>query len=246
MFEKILISWTNLVIRNCQLSLAILAIITSILGAYAVINFNINSDTSQLIVQDTEWRKTHDEFVNEFPQYDKTTFIVVSGPAPNKVKLVAKDLVENLKTENDFKSVFSPASEEYYEKNIFLYMQPSDLEKAIQKLANAQPFLSAIATDSSIRSVLTLLINAMESKENIEGQLSQISIPLRLARDQVFNRDSRPISWRDQLFSPDSGQTFYQLIFIQGKQNFGLDLPNSLIINTINKVIKNCFEKFNR
>ena len=102
MFEKILISWTNLVIRNCQLSLALLAIITSILGAYAVNNFKINSDTSQLIVQDTEWRKTHDEFVNEFPQYEKTTFIVVSGPAPNKVKLVAKDLVENLKTENDF------------------------------------------------------------------------------------------------------------------------------------------------
>ena len=239
MFERILISWTNLVIRNCHLSLALLGIITSMLGAYAVNNFKINSDTSQLIVQDTEWRKTHDEFVNEFPQYDKTTFIVVSGPAPNKVKLVAKDLVENLKTENDFKSVFSPASEEYYEKNIFLYMQPRDLEKAIQKLASAQPFLGAIATDSSIRSVLTLLINAMESEENIERELSQISAALRLARDKAFNRDSRPISWRDQLFSPDSGQTFYQLIFIQGKQNFGLDLPNSLIVNTLNKVIKN-------
>ena len=109
MFERILISWTNLVIRNCQLSLALLGIITSMLGANAVNNFKINSDTSQLIVQDTEWRKTHDEFVNEFPQYDKTTFIVVSGPAPNKVKLVAKDLVENLKTDSDFNSVFSPA-----------------------------------------------------------------------------------------------------------------------------------------
>lgn len=239
MFEKILISWTNLVIRNCQLSLALLAIITSILGAYAVNNFKINSDTSQLIVQDSEWRKTHDEFVNEFPQYDKTTFVVVSGSAPNKVKLVAKDLAENLKTENDFKSVFSPASEEYYEKNIFLYMQPRDLEKVIQKLANAQPFLNAIAIDSSIRSVLRLLINALESEQNIERELSQISPALRLARDKAFNRDSSPISWRDQLFSPDSGQTFYQLIFIQGKQNFGLDLPNSLILNTINKVIKN-------
>ena len=78
-----------------------------------------------------------------------------------------------------------------------------------------------------------------ESEENIERELSQISAALRLARDKAFNRDSRPISWRDQLFSPDSGQTFYQLIFIQGKQNFGLDLPNSLIVNTLNKVIKN-------
>ena len=121
MFERFLISWTNLVIRNCKLSLALLAIITSMLGAYAVNNFKINSDTSQLIVQDSEWRKTHDEFVNEFPQYDKTTFVVVSGPAPNKVKLVAKDLAENLKTETDFKSVFSPASEEYYEKNSHSY-----------------------------------------------------------------------------------------------------------------------------
>ena len=239
MFERILISWTDLVIRNCQLTLVLLAFLTSMLGAYAINNFKINSDTSQLIVQDTEWRKTHDEFINEFPQYDNTTFIVVSGPAPNKVKLVAKDLAENLKIENNFESVFSPASDEYYEKNIFLYMEPKDLEKMIQKLANAQPFLGAIATDSSIRSVLRLLIDAMESGQDIGAGLSQISEALRLARDRALNPDLRPISWRDQLFSPESGQIFYQLIFIQGKQNFGSDLPNSLIVNTINKVIKN-------
>ena len=239
MFERILIAWTDLVIRNCQLTLVLLAFLTSMLGAYAINNFKINSDTSQLIIQDTEWRKTHDEFINEFPQYDNTTFIVVSGPAPNKVKLVAKDLAENLKIENNFESVFSPASDEYYEKNIFLYMEPKDLEKMIQKLANAQPFLGAIATDSSIRSVLRLLIDAMESGQDIGAGLSQISEALRLARDRALNPDLRPISWRDQLFSPESGQIFYQLIFIQGKQNFGSDLPNSLIVNTINKVIKN-------
>ncbi len=239
MFERILVSWTNLVVRNYKLTLLLLVVLTGVLGAYAVLEFRINSDTSRLIVQDTDWRKVHDEFIDEFPQYDKTTFIVVSGPAPQKVKLVAEDLAENLKNEDEFKSVFSPASSEYYEENIFLYMQPRDLEKTIQKLANAQPFLTAIAADSSIRSVLMLLISAIESEENIEAGLSQISEALRLARDKALDPDSSPISWRDQLFSPDGDQIFYQLIFIQGKQNFGLDLPNSVIVDTINQAIEN-------
>ena len=141
MFERILASWTNLVIRNHKLTLILLAVLTGMLGTYAVLKFRINSDTSRLIVQDTDWRKVHDEFIDQFPQYDKTTFIVVSGSAPHKVKLVAEDLAKNLKTEDEFKSDFSPASSEYYDKNIFLYMQPRDLEKTIQKLANAHKII---------------------------------------------------------------------------------------------------------
>ena len=238
MFERILASWTDLVIHNHKLTLLLLAVLTGMLGTFAVIKFKINSDTSKLIVQDTDWRKVHDEFIDQFPQYDKTTFIVVSGSAPNKVKLVAEDLARDLKTEDEFKSVFSPASSEYYDKNIFLYMQPRDLEKTIQKLANAQPFLSAIAADNSIRSVLMLLISAMESEENIGAGLSQVSEALRLARDKALDPDFTPISWRDQLFSPDGDQIFYQLIFIQGRQNFGLDLPNSVIVDSITKAVE--------
>ena len=84
-----------------------------------------------------------------------------------------------------------------------------------------------------------LLISAMESEENIGAGLSQVSEALRLARDKALDPDFTPISWRDQLFSPNGDQIFYQLIFIQGQQNFGLDLPNSVIVDSINKAVEN-------
>ncbi|MDA0273271.1 MAG: MMPL family transporter, partial [Proteobacteria bacterium] len=54
--------------------------------------------------------------------------------------------------------------------------------------------------------------------------------------EQAMTGDSTPISWRDELFQVED-DTFYQVIFVQGQQNFGEDLPNAMIIEALQSII---------
>jgi hypothetical protein len=59
---------------------------------------------------------------------------------------------------------------------------------------------------------------------------------LSTTAEQALAGDSKPISWRDELFQIED-DTFFQVIFVQGQQNFGEDLPNAKIIKALQSTI---------
>lgn len=238
MLEMMLTNWTAWVVRHARAVLTVTLLATCGAAWLAITQFEMNSDTSRLIRQDTDWKRVNTGFLDTFPQYDRNTFVVVSGDQPDKVSQVARQLAANIRAESDvFESVYSPASNDFVDANALLYLDPETLNDTVSKLADAQPFLTAIAEDNSLRSALQLVIDALASDEPLPAGFIQMSDALAMAAERAISGNSKPISWRDELFQVEAGNTYYQVIFVQGVQNFGEDLPDAQIINTLERII---------
>ena len=237
MLTPFLTAWITWVSNRAGLVMAITMLLTIGAGYYAIAAFSMNSDNSLLIRQDTHWKQVNRAFLNTFPQYDQNTFVVVSGNKPNQVSIVAAHLASQIR-ENDsvFRTVYSPASNQFVQEHALLYLEPDTLNDTISKLADAQPFLTAVATDDSLRSVLQLVLDALNSNETLPTGFTRMLDALSSTAEQALTGDSKPISWRDELFQVED-DTFYQVIFIQGQQNFGEDLPNGRIIEALESTI---------
>lgn len=238
MLETLLANWTAWVVRHARAVLTVTLLATCGAAWVAITQFEMNSDTSRLIHQDTDWKRVNTEFLDTFPQYDRNTFVVVSGDQPDKVSQVARQLAANIRAESDvFETVYSPASNDFVDANALLYLDPETLNDTVSKLADAQPFLTAIAEDNSLRSALQLVIDALASDEPLPAGFIQMSDALAMAAERAASGNSKPISWLDELFQVEAGNTYYQVIFVQGVQNFGEDLPDAQIINTLERII---------
>jgi len=198
----------------------------------------MDNDTSKLINQDTEWRSVHDEFIKAFPQYDQNTSVVLTGPRPNALIAVTEALTREISDRNDiYSSVFAPGANQFIQDNALLFVDIEALNDTISSLADAQPFLSAIAEHNSLRGILNLLIDAFESDEELPTGVDQIANAFNLAVANVTSDDSRSISWRDELLQVSEEKNYYQIISLKGKQEFGKELPNGLIIGELKRII---------
>lgn len=237
MLETLLIRWTNLVVGHARLTLAAIAALTLVAAWIAVTAFHMNSDTGRLIRQDTDWKAVHTAFIDTFPQYDQNTFVVVSGALPDATSQVARALAAEIRQQEDiFRSVYAPASNDFVDRYALLYLDTDALNDTVSKLAEAQPFLAAVAEHDSLKGILELLIDALTTDEALPAGFDQIVEALDMAAVRAAELSPKPISWRDELFDVDE-EVFYQVIFVQGRQDFGRDLPNSLIIDRLNQIL---------
>ena len=197
-------AWTGWVITNAKLVLWLLVLITLVTGYYAVSRFSMDNNTSKLIRQDTEWRAIHDEFITTFPQYDQNTTVVLTGSRPNALMTVTEALAREIaKREDVYRSVFAPGANQFARDNALLFIDTDTLNDTISRLADAQPFLSAIAEHDSLRGVLELLIDALESDEELPTGIDQIANAFQLALETTLADSGESISWRDELLQLD-------------------------------------------
>lgn len=237
MTTQLLARWTGFVIRYPRSVLAVLALITVAAGWIAVDRFSMNSDTGRLIRQETQWRANHDAFMAGFPQYDQNTFVVISGHRPAQVVEVARALTAKLRQRDDvLRSVFSPVADSFVDEHALLFMDMDDLEDTVSRLADAQPFLAAIQQDG-LPGVLSLVQKALNTDEPLPSGFLQMTNALDLAANRALHDPQTPIIWRDELFNADTSETWYQVIFVQGQQDFGQDLPNGLIIGSLRETL---------
>ena len=173
---------------------------TSAAAYYAVAEFSMNSNTAELIRQDTEWKRINDNFIDTFPQYYLTSFVVVSGPRADVVRRVTKALAAQLSQNPTFQMVYSPATSEFAQNHALLYVDLLTLNDIVSRLADAQPFLSAVAANETLRGVIELLNDAMTTDEPLPPGLQQISNSLNVAITRALANNRKPISWRDELF----------------------------------------------
>ena len=198
----------------------------------------MNSDTSRLIRQETEWRTVHDNFVTTFPQYDQNTLLVLSGPRPQALAETTRALAADLSARQDiFSLVYAPTANLFIERNALLYLDLDALNNAVSKLADAQPFLTAVASQNHLGGVLQLLRDALRTDEPLPTGMIQITDMLELTAKTALDGNAGRISWRDELFRAEHNGKYYQLILVKGRQEFGQDLPNKLLIDELESSI---------
>ncbi len=226
--------WVALVSKYSLTTFFAIAVITAACGWVSVERFSINSEMNDLIEQDTAWRRDFDAFAEQFPSLIQTAFVVVSGPSIKGVESSSKRLGENLLSTMDvFQEVYAPATDGFFRDHLLLYLDYETLSELADKLAEAQPMLTAVAEDQSLMGVLKLLRSSAEN-DPVEG-LEPILRLLAESAEAVHRGERGEVSWTDELFERDGTQ--YQLIILKGYTDHGLEQPNAVTIENIRKII---------
>ena len=233
--SSLLIRWVTWVTAHPRLTLLSLLLVTIVAGFITVDRYAMNSRLGDLIQQEGGWRDDYDDFRDAFPQLVETAIVVVSGSRFQQVESRAQALEALIATENDlFVDVYAPANESFFSDNALLYLDIERLDQVADQLAQAQPMLAAVSSDPSLRGALSLIATGTPSSANA-GYWRAIDQLDRSAKAALSGKDAT-VYWRDEFFS--STERHYRLIFLRGRQNFGVALPNAQIVGRLRELIE--------
>ena len=226
--------WVAMVARNPWLTLSLLSLVTVVLGWVAVDRFQMNSNLSDLIHQEGSWRDDFDAYKAQFPDLVETAVVVVSGASFGAVEQMAHRVESRLREQDAFfRAVSAPQNDPFFRRHAFLYLDLDELDDMADRLAEAQPMLTAVAEDPSLRGILRLVADAVEN-EPVAGLATVVRL-LAESGEAVVDGHDPAVSWTDEFFAVDGIQ--HRLILLKGQANFGESLPNSEVMSRLRLLI---------
>ena len=135
--------------------------------------------------------------------------------------------------EKFFRAISSPQNDPFFRRHALLYLDSEELDDMADRLAEAQPMLTAVAEDPSLRGILMLVADGVEN-EPAAGFATVVRLLVESAEAVVAGLDPS-VSWTDEFFETD--EELHRLILLKGQANFGESLPNSEIMSRLRAVI---------
>jgi hopanoid biosynthesis associated RND transporter like protein HpnN len=148
-------------------------------GWYTSQNFAINTDSEQLIDAKVGWRMRQARFDAAFPQKTNLTAVVIDGKTPELAESAAARLTEKLQANPRlFSNVRRPDGGAFFNQNGLLFLPLNEVRDTTQQLIKAQPFLGGLASDPSLRGIMSNLNTVLLGVGAGEAKLSDIEKPM--------------------------------------------------------------------
>jgi uncharacterized protein len=169
-FQRLLVGLVDFCRRHAVLVIGAAAILAAFSGIYAVRHLQISTDTDKMFAASLPWRQREIAFEAEFPQFNNLLVVVIDAKAPEEAEATAAGLAAALATDHaHFRAVTRPDASPYLKKAGLLFLGPKRLEKVLDRVINAQPFLGQLAKDPSARGLFGAL--ALMGKGLQQGQV---------------------------------------------------------------------------
>ncbi len=215
MVSRWLSSWVALVTKRARLTLLLLGIVTAGCTWIAITQFHMNAELGDLITQEAPWRDDFDRFEAGFPDLVRTAVIVVSSSSAHRLERTTSAIVARLEAQPErFSAVAAPGSEPFFRDHALLYMSIDELDDMGDRLAEAQPWLSAVASDPSLRSVLNLVEDG--ARNEAPPRFARVLELLGDSAHRAAAGEDAAIAWTDELFALDAER--HQLIYVKAAQ----------------------------
>src|SRR5437763_5114139 len=189
--------------RHAWLVIVLATLAAVVSGVYAFRHFAINTDINTLISQDLPWRQRELAFERAFPQHLRSILVVLDAPTPELAAQATGALVGRLPADHThFKSVSQPGGGEFFRKNGLLFLPTAETEKVAGQITQAEPLISQLATDPSLRGLIEVLQMGLTGVELEKTTLDAMARPLTVAADTVESvMAAKPVnfSWHELL-----------------------------------------------
>jgi hopanoid biosynthesis associated RND transporter like protein HpnN len=153
---------------------------------YTVSHFAMTTDTDKLISAKLPFRQREAAYNRLFPQQGDQVVIVVDGKTPELAEQGAADLAAKLSAQPKlFPYVERPDASPFFQQNGLLFASLADVKTAMSQLITAQPFLGPLASDPSLRGVMTSLSTATQGVTTGEASLEKINKPVKALADAL-------------------------------------------------------------
>ena len=207
-------------------------------GWFAATNFAMSTDTAQLIAPTVDWRRDEIALDTGFPANRDLIAVVVDGATPEAAEIAAAALARRLTRDTaHFRSVRRPDATPFLRQNGLLLGTTADVRATTAALIAAQPFLGPLASDPSLRGVMTSLSTVLTGVTGGTATLGDVAKPvaaLGIAFDAVAAGKPATFSWID-LFA-GSGQLTAprrRIVVVQPVLDYGDLMPGSAASDAI-------------
>ena len=226
-----LVAWVS---GHPWITLALLAVATAGLGWLAVDRFQMSSNLKELIRQETSWREDFDRFEEAFPDHVKTAVVVVAGTGLKQVEDTARRLEAEIRRRPDqFRAVYAGENHPFFRDHALLYLDGDELDDMADRLAEAQPWLTGVAEDPSLRSVLELVADGIENDP--PSGFDTIVEWLQSSAEAVAAGGDPTIYWTNEFFGTD--ETHYRLMLLKSNRNLGETAANAEAVRELREII---------
>ena len=139
-------------------------LIASILAAvYVSSHIAINTDSSKLLSSSLPWRQQETKLNELFPQRTDQLIAVVDGKTPEAAEEAADALAKALVDQKTVaRTVTRPDGGEFFARNGILFLSVDDVQRNMNELIKAEPFLGTLALDPTLRGILGAISQSLE------------------------------------------------------------------------------------
>ncbi|MDQ0470573.1 hopanoid biosynthesis associated RND transporter like protein HpnN [Labrys wisconsinensis] len=138
--------------RHAVATLILSILVALAAGAYAATHFRINTNSSDLISPDVEWRRHEAAFNDAFPNLSAEVVVVVDARTPDQADAAATALGDRLSTKTDaIRLVRQAGGGEFFRRNGLLYLPTDEVNRIVAALMRSQAFLGPLAADPTLR-----------------------------------------------------------------------------------------------
>jgi hopanoid biosynthesis associated RND transporter like protein HpnN len=186
----------------CRWPWAVIAVSLALAGGaawYTTQNFAMNTDSEQLIDARVGWRMRQARFDAAFPQQSNLTLVVIDGATPELAESAAARLTEKLLTNPHLFSHVRRPDGAFFNQNGLLFLPLNEVQDTTQQLIKAQPFLGGLASDPSLRGIMTNLNTVLLGVGAGQARLADIDGAMtRFAGvfDAAAHGKTEYLSWR--------------------------------------------------
>jgi hopanoid biosynthesis associated RND transporter like protein HpnN len=177
-------------------SVILVAVVLSLGSAvYVARHFEITTDIDKLISDDLPWRQRAKAYQTRFK--NAGILAVVDAPVPELAARAADLLTEALaKRGGPIHTVHEPGGGEFFARNGLLFLPADEVAQSMDALTKAEPLLSTLATDPTLRGIAGALESGLTGVEVGRLKLNAMTRPLTLAANTLDNvLAARPASF---------------------------------------------------
>jgi hypothetical protein len=213
---------------------------TAALGVYAVRNVSINTDTTEMLSPELQFRRDFDAYRRAYPIFANNIVIVVEAEDSDRAEDGADALYQRLQQQDRgrFHHIFYPEGDRFFRQNGLLYIGLSDLQALATRLSEAQPLLSTLARDPSMRGLFEVLGLAADALGTADAQPQQIARVLGRVAAVVEARNAdrpRSLSWKELMGGEAASDDRRRIIVLQPELDFGQVAPAGAALKEIRR-----------
>ncbi len=226
--------WVGWVARHAWPVLTALALATCASAWVAVDRYRMNADLGDLIDQQSSWRADFDRFEAAFPDHVKTAVVVVSGSGFEQVEDAARQIEAEIRRRPDrFRAVYAGGNHPYFRDHSLLFVNAADLDDIAARLAEAQPWLTAVAEDPSLRGLLGLLEEGI--KNDPPSGFDNVVTLFENSAAALLAGDDPTLYWANEFFSDE--EVWHRLISVKSSLDLGETLANAELIEELRAIV---------
>ncbi len=186
--------------RHAWVVIAAFLIAAVLAGGYVKRHIAINTDSDKLLSSSLPWRQQEIKLNALFPQRTDLIVAVIDATTPEAADEAANALAIALAPQTSlFRNVTRPDGGEFFAREGVLFLSVDDLQRNMDELIKAEPFLGTLALDPTLRGILGAISQSLEGVrlkkttfEDIEPAVSGIADAL----EKVEQGQHPAFSWR--------------------------------------------------